>query len=104
MPVARRAALPKAIVLAVLGFLVVIALALVGLRYGVLLPQGRLLIEAAADGLKIGRFGRLRIEGLSGDVWRDLSVRRLTIRDEGGVWLEADNLHMRWRYIALLGR
>ncbi|HEX5262816.1 MAG TPA: hypothetical protein VFW13_04780, partial [Phenylobacterium sp.] len=66
MPVARRAALPKAIVVTVLALLAVIALALAGLRFGVLLPQGRLLIEAAADGLKIGRFGRLKIEGLSG--------------------------------------
>ena len=73
-----------------LSVLALIVLALVGARYGVLLPQTRLLIEARADGLKIGRFGRLKIEGLSGDIWRDVSVRKLTIRDEGGVWLEAE--------------
>ncbi|HEV7383820.1 MAG TPA: translocation/assembly module TamB, partial [Phenylobacterium sp.] len=104
IPARRRAALPKAIVAVALTVLTLIALGLVGARYGVLLPQARLLIEAGADGLKIGRFGRLKIEGLSGDVWRDVSVRKLTLRDEGGVWLEADNLHMTWRYAELLTR
>ena len=87
-----------------LSVLVLIALGLVGLRFGVLLPQARLLIEASTDGLKVGRFGRLKIEGLSGDVWRDLSIRKLTLRDEAGVWLEADNLHMTWHYAELLAR
>jgi translocation and assembly module TamB len=104
IPPARTAALPKAIVAVALAILALIALALVGARYGVLLPQTRLLIEASASGLKVGRFGRLKIEGLSGDIWRDLSVRKLTIRDEGGVWLEADNLHMTWTYAELLRR
>jgi translocation and assembly module TamB len=104
MPAKRRSALPRAIVAVSLSLLAFIVLALVGARFGVLLPQTRILIEAAADGLKVGRLGRLKIEGLSGDIWRDVSVRKLTIRDEGGVWLEADNLHMTWRYIDLLRR
>jgi translocation and assembly module TamB len=99
-----RSALPKAIVTVALAVLALIAVTLVVARYGVLLPQTRLLIEAGADGLKVGRFGRLRIEGLSGDIWRDLGVRKLTLRDEGGVWLEADNLHMTWHYLDLLTR
>ncbi|WP_309092774.1 translocation/assembly module TamB domain-containing protein, partial [Phenylobacterium sp.] len=73
-------------------------------RFGVLTPQARLLIEARTDGLKIGRFGRLKVEGLSGDVWRDFRVRRLTIRDEQGVWLEAKNVHLTWRYLELFRR
>lgn len=100
----RRTALPKAIVITALAVLAAIGLLIAGARYGVLLPQTRLLIEAGADGLKVGRLGRLKIEGLSGDIWRDLEVKKLTIRDEGGVWLEADNLHMTWRYIELLRR
>jgi translocation and assembly module TamB len=92
----------------VLGVLLIGAIAvtvlMVGARYGVLLPQARFLIEAGANGLKVGRLGRLQIEGLSGDIWRDVSVQKLTIRDEGGVWLEADNVHMSWRYGDLLKR
>jgi translocation and assembly module TamB len=102
--VARRSRLPKAIVAICVGLAVLLGALIVGARFGVLLPQARLLIEARTDGLKIGSFGKIRIEGLSGDVWRDFSVRRLTIRDEKGVWLEADNVHMRWRYIELLFR
>jgi len=88
----------------VAGVLGALLLILAGARYGVLLPQGRFMIEAAANGLKIGRFGRLKVEGISGDIWRDVRVRKLTVSDERGVWLEADNAHMQWRYLDLLGR
>jgi translocation and assembly module TamB len=97
-------AIPKAIVAVCLVVLLVIAAGLAATRYGVLLPQVRALIEAQTDGLKISRYGRLKIEGLSGDIWRDLSIRKLTLRDADGVWLEADNLHMTWRYAELLRR
>jgi translocation and assembly module TamB len=83
---------------------VLAAILLAGVRYGVLLPQAQRLIEARLDGQKIGSFGRLRIEGLSGDIWRDFSVRRLTLSDAQGVWLEADGLRMRWRFAELLLR
>jgi len=100
--VARR--LPQAIVAVSLGFLILVAGLLAAGRFGVLLPQARLLIEARTDGLKLGSLGRLKIEGLSGDVWRDFGVRRLTLRDEKGVWLEATNLRLHWRYHQLLFR
>jgi len=100
----KRSVIPKTIV----AICVVVLVASAGLfaagRWGVLAPEALLLIEARTDGLKIGRFGRLKIEGLSGDVWRDFRVRRLTIRDEKGVWLEAKNLHLQWRYLELLRR
>jgi translocation and assembly module TamB len=102
--VAKSSVLPKIILVAC----AVLALVLGGIaltaRYGVLLPQGRLLIEARASGLKIGRFGRLKIEGLGGDVWREFTIRRLTISDEKGVWLEAKNIDMTWSYAALFRR
>ena len=93
--------------LVVLGLLIAgaaITVLLGGARFGVLLPQARVFIEASTNGLKVGRLGRLQIEGLSGDIWRDVTIRRLSIRDEAGVWLEADNVHMTWRYVALLKR
>ena len=102
--VARSRSLPKAIVAICAIVAIVLAGLLLTTRYGVLLPQGRLLIEARANGLKLGRFGKLRIEGLSGDVWRHFTVRRLTISDEKGVWLEAKNLDVTWRYAELLRR
>ena len=102
--VLKRSAIPKAIT-AVAVALIVLLLGVVAVtRYGVLIPQVRVMIEARTDGLKIGRLGKLKLEGLSGDIWRDFRVRRLTLRDEKGVWLEANNLHLSWRYAALLNR
>ncbi len=64
-PPPRRSAVPKVIVAVCLGLLVLLAGVLAATRYGVLLPQTRLMIEARTDGLKVGRFGRLKIEGLA---------------------------------------
>ena len=77
---------------------------LFGARYGVLLPQGRMLIEAKANGLKLGRLGKLRIRGLEGDIWRKFTVKSLTISDEKGVWLSADGLSVSWHLMQLFSR
>jgi len=73
-------------------------------RFAILSPQGRLLVEAAADGLTLGRIGKLKVEGVEGDLMRDFRLRRLTIMDEKGVWLEARALRVSWRYMPLLTR
>lgn len=91
--------------LVVCALLVVLAgAALLAGRYGALSPQGRSIIEARANGLKVGRFGRLYVEGLSGDIWRDFGVRRVVIRDPKGVWLEGRNLRLAWTFGDILGR
>jgi len=104
LPHLRRRTWWQIALLTVLVVVLILGVTLVGARYGVLLPQGRFMIEAAASGLKVGRLGRLNVEGISGDIWRDVTVRKLTLRDEKGVWLEADNVHMTWRYLDLLRR
>ncbi|HKR87352.1 MAG TPA: translocation/assembly module TamB domain-containing protein [Phenylobacterium sp.] len=101
---AKASRLPKAIVAACMGLMAILAALILTMRFGVLLPQARQFIEARTDGLKLGSFGRLKIEGLTGDVWRDFRIRRLTVRDDQGVWLDAKNVHMRWRYGELLIR
>jgi translocation and assembly module TamB len=90
--------------MAIVGLVLLVAAAGVLLRYGVLTPQGRLFLEARASGLKLGRVGRLKIEGLSGDVWHSFDIARLTIIDEKGVWLEADKVAVDWSYASLLVR
>jgi translocation and assembly module TamB len=102
--VAKSSALPKIILIVCAVFAVLLGGLVLTARYGVLMPEGRLLVEARASGLKVGRFGRLKIEGLGGDIWRDFTIRRLTISDEKGVWLEARNIAMEWRYAALFQR
>lgn len=66
-------------------------------RYGVNTVPGLMFVEAQANGLKLGRYGKLKIEGLHGDLWREFTVRRLTISDEKGIWLDADNVVVVWR-------
>ena len=83
---------------------IVVATVAVGLRFGLNTVPGLAFIEAQANGLKIGRYGKLRIEGVSGDIWRDVSIRRLIIYDEKGTWLEGRNLNMKWRYHELFAR
>ena len=90
--------------LAVLAVLVLLAAAMAVLRFGVLTGPGRALIVAELDGLSLGAFGRLHVEGLEGDVWRDFSLARLTVSDRQGVWLEARQAHVRWRWQPLLVR
>ena len=102
--VAKRSVLPKIILVVCALLAIVLGGAVLTARYGVLFPQGRLLVEARASGLKVGRFGRLKIEGLGGDIWRDFTIRRLTVADEKGVWLEAKNIEMSWSYAALFQR
>ncbi len=83
---------------------VIVASIGVGLRFGVNTVPGLAFIEARANGLKIGRFGKLKIEGVSGDLWRNVSIRRLIIYDEKGTWLEGRNINMKWRYHELFVR
>jgi len=86
-----------------LAVLLVAGLGLVT-RYGVNTAPGLLFLEARVSGLKLGRYGKLKIEGVKGDVWRDFTVRRLTISDEKGVWLDASDVAVSWRYQELFIR
>jgi translocation and assembly module TamB len=71
--------------------------ALVALRFGPLTTEARLLIESQVNGFQVGPFGKLRLRGVHGDVLRGFSVRRLTLSDAKGVWIEADDARIRWR-------
>ena len=92
--VARRIGGPGWLIIVSVTLVAIVALFLGVVRYGVITPQGRAFLEARTSGLKLGRIGTLKIEGLSGDIWRDFGVRRLTISDEKGVWLEGADLHV----------
>ncbi len=86
------------------AIVLIVAAAISTVRFGALTPQGRLMVEARTSGLKLGRVGRLKIDGLDGDIWRDFTIRRLTIIDEKGVWLEADRLRLHWSLFQLIAR
>jgi translocation and assembly module TamB len=96
---------PLGVVLeAALVLLLTAGVLLLVVRMAPLTHEMRLLIQSRVEGLPVGPYGKLHVEGLEGDVWRDFSVRRLTIADDKGVWLQADRLRVRWRYAELLSR
>ena len=101
----RRRGRRGAAALIVLGVLALLIAALAATaRYGVLTPQGRRLAESALNGLKVGGYGRLHVEGLDGDLWRDFTLRRLTISDVHGAWLDARSVRLRWDWPRLIDR
>jgi translocation and assembly module TamB len=102
--VARKIGWPGLVIIVSVSVVVLVAVLLGGVRFGAITPQGRAFLEARTSGLKLGRIGRLKIEGLSGDIWSDFGVRRLTISDEKGVWLDAADLRVDWRPAELFGR
>ncbi|HTX50876.1 MAG TPA: translocation/assembly module TamB, partial [Caulobacteraceae bacterium] len=91
-----------------IGWAIVVLLGLVVLaataRFGVLTPWGRAFVADRLDDVSVGRYGKLHVEGLDGDVWRDFSVRRLTIVDTNGPWLSADSVRIRWDFRRLFER
>jgi len=105
-PLARRGRLHPALwtIIIAVCVVVLVALGVVGTRYGLVSSPGRLFVESRLSGLKLGRIGKLRIEGLRGDVFRDFTVTRLTISDEKGVWLEGRQVHVVWHYGELFFR
>ena len=107
-PDAAKGGRPKRVV-RWLGASLAIALAiLIGLgvvvRFGVQTDTGRNLIAAPLEGLSLGQLGRLHVEGLTGDILSDFGLRRLTLVDDQGVWLDVRDIRVRWRSLELIRR
>jgi translocation and assembly module TamB len=100
----RRRRLGRWLLVGLAATVVLLLLVAGGVRYGVRTDSGRAFASRFIEGMKVGRFGRLHIEGLQGDLFGAFSIRRLTIVDERGPWLEALNLSVVWRPLELTGR
>ena len=86
-------------------WVMVALVAFVGLaRFGVVTPPGRAFVESLLDGLKIGPYRRVHVDGLEGDVWGDFTIRRLTVNDVHGAWLDARQVRLKWNWLALMQR
>ena len=93
------------IVGSVLAAVIVLALvAFIGGRTYLLSGPGRELVTSFVAGKKIGRYGRINVEGLSGDLFDDFTLARVTVTDRDGVWLEARNVRVDWSYLQLVFR
>lgn len=88
----------------VAAVLVLATVALVGGRMYLLSDSGRGLVTSFVGGKKIGRYGRINVEGLSGDLFDDFRLKRVTVTDAEGVWLEATDVRVDWSYWPLILR
>jgi translocation and assembly module TamB len=100
----RRLTITELAIVAVVGLFALLFAAGVGGRFAVLTPWGRSWVETVVSGKELGRFGRLNVYGLKGDLWHDFTLDRATISDAKGVWVEARHIHVRWRAIELFAR
>lgn len=86
------------------GLLALLTIGFIGGRMYLLSDPGRELVTGFVGGKKLGRYGRINVEGLRGDLFDDFTLRRVTVTDADGVWLEATNVRVDWSYWPLLFR
>ena len=75
-----------------------------GARYGPVTAPGQAAVTAYLDGMTLGPWGHLHVSGLRGDIWSDFTIDRATVSDAQGVWLDLDQVTVRWRMGELLRR
>lgn len=83
------------------ALLIVVA---VGGRMYLLSDPGRGLVTSFVAGKKIGRYGRINVEGVRGDLFDDFTIDRVTVTDAKGVWLEARKVRVDWDWWPLVAR
>ena len=88
--------------LAILAVLVLVTA--VGGRMYLLSDSGRELVTTFVAGKKLGRYGRINVEGVRGDLFDDFTIDRVTVTDAEGVWLEARGVHVDWNWWPLVLR
>lgn len=87
---------------AILAVLLIVVL--VGGRMYLVSGPGRELVTSFVAGKKIGRYGRINVEGVKGDLFDDFTIDRVTVTDAQGVWLEARAVHVDWDWLPLVTR
>ena len=90
--------------MAMAGLLAIALILAVGGRMYLVSGPGRELVTSFVTGQKIGRYGRINVEGLSGDLFDDFTLRRVTVTDAKGIWLEASDVRVDWSWWPLVSR
>ncbi len=94
----RRIALLAGMTLVILGLMTA------GLRLAAGNAPGRWLVHSQLDGREVPGLGRLRVSGLSGDPLARLHIDTLTLHDDQGVWLTAEDITLDWQARSLVSR
>ncbi len=87
-----------------LSVLMVVLACLAAARLWIGSSGGRAFIESQIDGRKAGSFGRIDIEGLSGDPLDRFGAARITLTDAEGVWLSIEDVDLAWSPARLMSR
>ncbi len=86
-----------------IGLLVSLACAIVALVWAMTGEFGRQVASSAINGRDIAGYGELQVEGLRGNVLSEFTADQVTLRDQDGVWLTAQDVRVGWQPRALLG-
>ena len=66
-------------------------------------PAAPMVVDHFADGARIWRLGNLEVENVTGSWLGNLRAARITIADEDGVWIEANDVALAWSPQDILG-
>ncbi len=105
MAVVKRTAWQAGLLIGGVTLLVLAVLAIaamVGGRMYLLSDSGRALVTSFVAGKKVGRYGRINVEGVRGDLFDEFTIDRVTITDAEGVWLEANAVRVDWTWLPLV--
>ncbi|MDF1767988.1 translocation/assembly module TamB domain-containing protein [Maricaulis sp.] len=84
--------------------LLILALMAVGLRLAAGNSPGRWLAHSQLDGRDLPGLGRVSVSGLSGDPLARLHINTLTLHDDEGIWLTAEDITLDWQARSLISR
>jgi len=65
-------------------------------------PGAAWVVDHAADGQRVWRLGRIKVDGVSGNWLGNLRAAHVTLSDDAGVWFEAHDVALKWRPFDLL--
>jgi len=85
-----------------LGFILILILAILGLRGFITTTSGARFLEGQINKRSLGPLERVEISGLSGDPLSEFSVKSIAIYDKDGLWLSAYDFNLSWRPFAYL--
>jgi translocation and assembly module TamB len=83
-----------------LATLVILLIALAWALTGAL---GRMLASELINGRNIAGYGEITIEDISGNMLSSFTLGRVEVQDAQGVWLVAEQVHVDWNGLSVLG-
>lgn len=74
----------------------------IALRFGATTEQGKKFIVEKVNGMRVGPIGNLYVDGLSGDIFTEFTLKHASIKDEKGVWIEGRDFEAKLNLINLI--